>query len=248
MVLSQRLKIDTDVPPFDIYRALRVINPSPYMFYLEMDNLRVLGSSPETMIKLTDGQVFVKPIAGTRKRGQKTKEDDMLAIELLNDPKELAEHTMLVDLGRNDIGRIAQYGTVMVESLKTIEKYSHVMHIVSTVTGELDENMDSIDVFKAGFPAGTVSGAPKVRAMEIINELEPTRRAVYAGAIGYFSFDGNMDVCIAIRTIYMKGTTAYLQAGAGIVADSDPAKEYEETLNKAKGLLKAIEYAEGGLV
>lgn len=248
VVLSQRLQMETKALPFDIYRALRVINPSPYMFYLEMEDLKILGSSPETMIKLTDGQVFVKPIAGTRKRGQNSLEDEQLSKDLLNDPKEQAEHTMLVDLGRNDVGRIAKYGTVNVKKLKTIEKYSHVMHIVSTVTGELNDGMDSVDVFKAGFPAGTVSGAPKVRAMEIIDELEPTKRGVYAGAIGYFSFDGNMDVCIAIRTIYMKRTTAYLQAGAGIVADSEPAKEFEETLNKARGLLKAIEYAEGGLV
>jgi anthranilate synthase component I len=247
VVLSQRLQVETKALPFDIYRALRVINPSPYMFYVEMENLKVLGSSPETMIKLTDGQVFVKPIAGTRKRGQNKTEDELLAKDLLADPKEQAEHTMLVDLGRNDVGRIAKYGSVKVEELKSIEKYSHVMHIVSTVTGELDDGMDSVDVFKAGFPAGTVSGAPKVRAMEIIDDLEPTKRGIYAGAIGYFGFDGNMDVCIAIRTIYMKGATAYLQAGAGIVADSNPANEYEETLNKARGLLKAIEYAEGGL-
>lgn len=247
VVLSQRLEVETQANPFDIYRALRVINPSPYMFFLEIDELQILGSSPETLIKLSDGQVFVKPIAGTRKRGADASEDKYLSKELLADPKEVAEHTMLVDLGRNDVGRIAEYGTVKVEKLMDIEKYSHVIHIVSTVTGKLRQGMDSVDVFVAGFPAGTVSGAPKVRAMEIIDELEPTRRGIYAGAVGYFGFDGNMDVCIAIRTIYMKGNTAYLQAGAGIVADSDPEKEFQETLNKAKGLMKAVIYAEGGL-
>ncbi|NIA31290.1 MAG: anthranilate synthase component I, partial [Actinobacteria bacterium] len=247
VVLSQRLMIETRSKPFDIYRALRVINPSPYMFFLQMDGLNILGSSPETLIKLSDGRVFVKPIAGTRKRGADEAEDEYLSKELLADPKEIAEHTMLVDLGRNDVGRIAEYGTVQVEKLMEIEKYSHVIHIVSTVTGKLKKGMDSVDVFIAGFPAGTVSGAPKVRAMEIIDELEPTRRGIYAGAVGYFGFDGDMDVCIAIRTIYMIGKTAYLQAGAGIVADSDPEKEYEETLNKANGLMKALIYAEGGL-
>ena len=247
VVLSQRLKVETQADPFDIYRALRVINPSPYMFYLEMEDTKVLGSSPETLIKLDNGRVMVKPIAGTRKRGSNDDEDRRRSEELLADPKERAEHTMLVDLGRNDIGRIAEFGTVQVEKLMDIEKYSHVIHIVSTVSGKLRQGMDSVDVFKAGFPAGTVSGAPKVRAMEIIDDLEPTRRAIYAGAVGYFSFDGNMDVCIAIRTIYMRGRTAFLQAGAGIVADSIPRNEYEETLNKARGLLKAIEYAEGGL-
>ncbi len=247
VVLSQRLEAETQANPFDIYRALRVINPSPYMFFLEMNGLQVLGSSPETLIKLSNGQVFVKPIAGTRRRGADPSEDEYLSKELLADPKEIAEHTMLVDLGRNDVGRIAEYGTVKVEKLMEIEKYSHVIHIVSTVTGKLKKGMDAVDVFIAGFPAGTVSGAPKVRAMEIIDELEPTRRGIYAGAVGYFGFDGNMDVCIAIRTIYMKGKTAYLQAGAGIVADSDPEKEFQETLNKAKGLMKAVIYAEGGL-
>ncbi|NOY60094.1 MAG: anthranilate synthase component I [Calditrichaeota bacterium] len=247
VVLSQRLLIETQSNPFDIYRALRVINPSPYMFFLQMDGLNILGSSPETLIRLSNGRVLVKPIAGTRKRGTDEAEDEYLSKELLADPKEIAEHTMLVDLGRNDVGRIAEYGTVKVEKLMEIEKYSHVIHIVSTVTGKLKKGMDSVDVFIAGFPAGTVSGAPKVRAMEIIDELEPTRRGIYAGAVGYFGFDGDMDVCIAIRTIYMMGKTAYLQAGAGIVADSDPEKEYQETLSKAKGLMKAVIYAEGGL-
>ncbi len=247
-VLSQRLRVSTDTNPFDIYRALRVINPSPYMFYLDMDNTSILGSSPETLVKLEDGKVLVKPIAGTRKRGLNEQEDKEIINELLADPKERAEHTMLVDLGRNDIGRIAEYGSVKVEDLMITEKYSHVIHIVSTVSGKLKEGMDAIDVFKACFPAGTVSGAPKVRAMEIIEELEPTKRGIYAGAAGYFGFNGNMDVCIAIRTIYIKDNNAYVQAGAGIVADSVPESEYQETLNKAKGLLTAIEYAQGGLL
>jgi len=245
-VMSQRLRVDTEAQAFDIYRALRVINPSPYMFYMEMGEVKLMGSSPETLVKLNAGKVYLKPIAGTRKRGANDEEDEVLIADLLADPKERAEHTMLVDLGRNDIGRIAEYGSVQVEELMTIEKYSHVIHIVSTVSGTLRQGLDEVDVFKACFPAGTVSGAPKVRAMEIIEELEPTRRGIYAGAAGYFSFDGNMDVCIAIRTIYIKNGIAYLQAGAGIVADSQPEKEYQETLNKAKGLLKAIEFAEGG--
>lgn len=246
-VISQRFNININVPVFDIYRALRVINPSPYMFFLQMENLAVLGSSPETLVKVENNKVYVKPIAGTRKRGADEQEDSALVKELLADPKERAEHTMLVDLGRNDIGKIAEYGSVQVEDLMTIEKYSHVIHIVSTVSGTLKKGMDAIDVYKACFPAGTVSGAPKVRAMEIIEELEPTRRSIYAGAAGYFSFDGNMDVCIAIRTIYVKDNIAWFQAGAGIVADSIPEKEYEETCNKAKGLEQAIKFAEGGL-
>jgi len=247
VVLSQRLEAEISIPAFDIYRGLRVINPSPYMFYMELGEVTLLGSSPETLVKLEGDQVYVKPIAGTRKRGANEEEDESLIKDLLADPKELAEHTMLVDLGRNDVGRVAQYGTVKVDELMGIEKYSHVIHIVSTVSGTLREGLDAVDVFKACFPAGTVSGAPKVRAMEIIEELEPTRRGIYAGAVGYFAFNGNMDVCIAIRTIYIKDGKLYVQAGAGIVADSVPEKEFEETLNKAKGLLKAVEYAEGGL-
>jgi len=248
IVLSQRLEVETDVPPFDVYRDLRVINPSPYMFYMELDGLTLLGSSPETLVKLDGDRVYVKPIAGTRKRGADEKEDESLIKDLLGDAKECAEHTMLVDLGRNDVGRIAEYGSVTVDELMGIEKYSHVIHIVSTVSGKLKPGLDAVDVFKACFPAGTVSGAPKVRAMELIEEMEPTKRGIYAGAVGYFAFDGKMDVCIAIRTIYIKNGKAFLQAGAGIIADSQPAREYEETLNKAKGLLKAIEYAEGGLI
>ncbi len=247
VVLSQRLAAKTNVPAFDIYRGLRVVNPSPYMFYMELDEVTILGSSPETLVKLEGNRVYVRPIAGTRKRGANEEEDQALIKDLLADPKELAEHTMLVDLGRNDVGRVAQYGTVHVDELMGTEKYSHVIHIVSTVSGILREGLDAVDVLKACFPAGTVSGAPKVRAMEIIEELEPTRRGIYAGAAGYFAFDGNMDVCIAIRTIYIKDGKLYVQAGAGIVADSVPEKEFEETLNKAKGLLKAVEYAEGGL-
>ncbi|MBN2001365.1 anthranilate synthase component I [candidate division KSB1 bacterium] len=248
VVLSQRLSTRTDAKPFDIYRALRVVNPSPYMFYMEMDKVTLLGSSPETLVKLQNNRIIVKPIAGTRKRGLDDNEDNNLIKDLLSDPKEKAEHTMLVDLGRNDIGRVSKYGTVNVDEFMIIEKYSHVIHIVSTVSGQLKNGQNAVDVFRASFPAGTVSGAPKVRSMEIIDELEPTRRGIYAGAVGYFGFDGNMDVCIAIRTIYIQNGTAYLQAGAGIVADSVPANEYEETLNKARGLKRALEYAERGLI
>jgi anthranilate synthase component I len=248
VVLSQRLQRGTMASAINIYRALRVINPSPYMFYMEMGEETLLGSSPETCVKLDKDRVEVKPIAGTCKRGGDEHEDEALISKLLADPKERAEHTMLVDLGRNDVGRVAAYGTVKVEEWMAVEKYSHVIHIVSTVTGKLRPGLDAVDVYRATFPAGTVSGAPKVRAMEIIEELEPTRRGIYAGAVGYFAFNGNMDVCIAIRTIVLRGQTAFIQAGAGIVADSAPVNEYEETLNKARGLLAAIEYAEGGLV
>ncbi len=247
IVLSQRLQVETKVPAFQIYRGLRVVNPSPYMFFMDLDRLEILGSSPETLVKLQEDNVFVKPIAGTRRRGQNAQEDEQLSKELLDDPKERAEHTMLVDLGRNDIGRIAKYGTVQVKDLMSIEKYSHVMHIVSTVEGTLAQEMDCVDVFKACFPAGTLTGAPKVKAMEIIERLEPTKRAIYGGAVGYMTFSNEMDVCIAIRTIYKKDGRVYLQAGAGIVADSIPEHEYIETHNKANGLLKAVDYAEGGL-
>ena len=247
VVLSQRLQLQSDVQTFDIYRGLRVINPSPYMFYLDIGETSVLGSSPETLVKLEKTRITVKPIAGTRKRGASEQDDRDLIADLMQDPKERAEHTMLVDLGRNDVGRIAEYGSVQVDEFMGTEKYSHVIHLVSSVSGELKSGLDAIDVFKACFPAGTVSGAPKVRAMQIIDELEPVRRSIYAGAVGYFSFDGDMDVCIAIRTIFQQGEKIYLQAGAGIVADSVPELEYEETLNKARGLLKAIDYAYGGL-
>ena len=245
VVLSQRLDVKTQASPFNIYRALRVINPSPYMFYLDLGELKLIGSSPEVMVKVEEGKITVRPIAGTRKRGLNEEEDTRLEKELLADPKERAEHIMLVDLGRNDVGRVAEYGSVSLGDRMVIEKYSHVMHITSSVTGRLREDKGAFDTLKACLPAGTLSGAPKVRAMEIIEELEPTRRGPYGGAVGYVDFSGNMDTCITIRTIVLKGDTAYIQAGAGIVADSVPEREYDETLNKAKGLLKAIEAAEG---
>ena len=247
VVLSQRLETKITVDPFDIYRALRTINPSPYMYYLKCKGLRLIGSSPEILVRLEEGMVEVRPIAGTRPRGRTEKEDRALEKELLADPKERAEHIMLVDLGRNDVGRVAEFGTVKVNELMVIERYSHVMHIVSDVAGKLKRNRDSFDVLRASFPAGTVTGAPKIRAMEIIDELEPVRRGPYAGAVGYFSFSGNLDTCITIRTIVIKGNQAYIQAGAGIVADSIPEREYRETLNKAKAPIKAIENAEKGL-
>ena len=246
-VLSQRWDTRIQTTPFEIYRALRVINPSPYMYYLRVAGVELVGSSPETLVRCEDGTVAVRPIAGTRRRGTTEEQDRLLARELLADEKERAEHVMLVDLGRNDVGRVAKKGTVRVESLMHVERYSHVMHIVSDVQGDLDPSQSAYDVMKACFPAGTVSGAPKIRAMEIIEELEPTRRGPYAGAVGYFSFSGNMDTCINIRTVVIKGRQAYIQAGAGIVADSDPEREYEETCNKARAMMKAIELAERGL-
>jgi len=248
VVLSQRLTVPTQAPAFQIYRGLRVINPSPYMFFMELGGIELLGSSPETQVRLLDKKVMVKPIAGTKKRGTTEKEDQQNIHDLLDDPKERAEHMMLVDLGRNDIGRIARFGSVKIKDMMHIEKYSHVIHIVSTVEGELREEMDAVDVFKACFPAGTLTGAPKVRAMEIIENLEKKKRGIYGGAVGYMTFSGDMDVCIAIRTIIKKNSTVFLQAGAGIVADSIPEHEYLETISKANGLLKAVEYAEGGLV
>ncbi len=244
VVPSQRLTAETSARPFDIYRALRVINPSPYMFYLQMGDLRLIGSSPEVMVRVENRRVTVRPIAGTRRRGQTEQEDQELERELLADPKERAEHVMLVDLGRNDVGRVSRYGTVSLDEVMVIEKYSHVMHIVSNVSGELRDGLGALDALKACLPAGTLSGAPKVRAMEIIDELEPTRRGPYGGAVGYFDFSGNMDTCITIRTVVLDGDTAYVQAGGGIVADSVPEREHEETLNKAKALLRAIEVAE----
>ncbi|MDO8536479.1 MAG: anthranilate synthase component I [Candidatus Omnitrophota bacterium] len=246
-VLSQRLKLAIDCHPFQVYRALRSINPSPYMYYLKFNDFFLVGSSPEIMVRCEDGLAEVRPIAGTRPRGASATDDDTLIKDLLADPKERAEHIMLVDLGRNDIGRVCEFKSIKVSELMTVEKYSHVMHIVSDVSGKLKKDKDSFDLFKATFPAGTVTGAPKVRAMEIIEELENLRRGPYAGSVGYFSFSGNLDTCITIRTVIIKGKTAYIQAGAGIVADSDPEKEFEETLNKAKALLKAIEMAEKGL-
>ncbi|MDD5556727.1 MAG: anthranilate synthase component I [bacterium] len=245
VVLSQRLEADVSCPPFSVYRALRSINPSPYMFYLRFEDTHLVGSSPEIHVRLEEGTVEVRPIAGTRPRGCDEEEDRALERELLADPKERAEHIMLVDLGRNDIGRVCRYGTVRPAELMAIERYSHVMHIVSDIRGRLADGMDAFDVLRASFPAGTVSGAPKIRAMEIIDELENRRRGPYAGAVGYFSFTGNLDSCITIRTILMKGGKAYVQAGAGIVADSVPEREHEETMNKARGMLRAIAMAEG---
>lgn len=246
-VISQRWKTGLDVDPFDLYRALRVLNPSPYMFYLKTDTETLVGSSPEVMVRVEDDEVVSRPIAGTRPRGRTEAEDRELENELLADPKERAEHIMLVDLARNDLGRISVTGTVKVDELMTIERYSHVIHIVSNVISRLHPDKDAFDVIKATFPAGTLSGAPKVRAMEIIEELEPSRRGAYGGAVGYFSFSGNMDTCITIRTFVIKDDVIFIQAGAGIVADSDPEREYQETVNKAKALVKAIEAAKTGL-
>jgi anthranilate synthase component I len=244
VVISQRLQVTIECDPFEIYRTLRVVNPSPFMFFLRTPETTLVGSSPEIMCRVFDDTVTVRPLAGTRPRGATPEEDARLAAELLADPKERAEHVMLVDLGRNDVGRVAQYGTVELSDVMVIERYSHVMHITSHVSGKLAPGRDAFDALRACLPAGTVSGAPKVRAMEIIDELEPHRRGPYAGAVGYFDFSGNMDTCIALRTLVIQGNQAYIQAGAGIVADSDPTSEYQETLNKARGLLKAIEITE----
>lgn len=249
VVLSRRIERRTTAHPFAIYRTLRMLNPSPWMFYFNFDGLlaeelRLIGASPEMHARFEDGVASVRPIAGTRRRGATEHEDAALADELLADPKERAEHVMLVDLGRNDIGRVAEYGTVRVPELMVIEKYSHVMHIVSLVEGKVRNGLDAFDVLRATFPAGTLSGAPKVRAMEIIEELEGERRGIYGGCVGYFSFNGQMDTCIGIRTIVMRGDTCYVQAGAGIVADSDPTGEFHETHNKARALMVAIDEAE----
>jgi anthranilate synthase component 1 len=251
VVLSQRLSQRTDAHPFAVYRALRRLNPSPYMVFMRFPGglgvppLHVIAASPEMHVRLENGVAELRPIAGTRPRGANAAEDAALAEELLADEKERAEHVMLVDLGRNDLGRVCEYGSVHVEQMMVIERYSHVMHIVSEVRGQLQAGRDAFDLLRATFPAGTVSGAPKVRAMEIVEALEGTRRGLYAGAMGYVGYDGNMDSCIAIRTIVMQGDIAYIQAGAGIVADSDPGREYEETLNKARALAEAIDVAEG---
>ena len=246
-VLSQRFQTPVSCPPFNIYRSLRTINPSPYMFFLRFDDLHLVGSSPEIMVQAADGEVRLRPIAGTRPRGISKLEDERLEAELLADPKELAEHVMLVDLGRNDLGRVSVPGSVRVNELMTVERYSHVMHIVSDLRGKLAPGQDAYTAFAAAFPAGTVSGAPKIRAMEIIEELEPFRRGPYGGAVGYFSFDGNLDSCILIRTVIVKDSTAFIQAGAGIVADSVPEREHQECLNKARALFRAVRMAEGGL-
>lgn len=244
VVISQRLSLDTTASPLDVYRALRVVNPSPFMFLLNTPRCVLVGSSPEIMVRVEDGETTIRPLAGTRKRGETEEEDQALAEELLSDPKERAEHVMLVDLARNDVGRIAKYNSVKVSDVMVVERYSHVMHITSNVKGQLRDGLNCLDALRAGLPAGTVSGAPKVRAMEIIDELERHRRGPYAGAVGYLDFTGDMDTCIALRTLVMTGHKAYVQAGAGIVADSVPKLEYEETLNKARGLLKAITLAE----
>ncbi|MGH9793957.1 MAG: anthranilate synthase component I [Candidatus Acidiferrales bacterium] len=247
VVLSQRFgaRLPRGADPFEIYRALRVVNPSPYMFFLRLGDMAVVGSSPEMLIKVQGRDAYYRPIAGTRRRGRDEPEDKQLADELLADPKERAEHIMLVDLGRNDLGRVCEYGSVRVDDLMFVERYSHVMHLVSNLRGRLRPDVDCFDALMACFPAGTVSGAPKVRAMQIIDEFEPTRRGIYAGAILYLDFSGNLDSCIAIRTLVAKNGVAHVQAGAGIVADSVPAREYDETVNKAKALLAALEQAAG---
>jgi anthranilate synthase component 1 len=232
-----------DVDPFDVYRALRVINPSPYMFHLEFPDAVVTGASPEVLVRLDGGEVEVRPIAGTRRRGVNAEEDAALEVELKNDPKELAEHTMLIDLGRNDVGRVSAPGTVRLTERMTVERYSHVMHLTSNVRGRGAPGIRPADVVRAAFPAGTLSGAPKIRAMEIIEELEPSRRGIYGGAVGYISYTGNMDFSIAIRTLVTKGDTIYLQAGAGIVADSIPAEEFKECASKARAVVGAVEVA-----
>lgn len=244
IVLSQRLETETNADPFDVYRTLRVINPSPFMFHLRCGSLSLVGSSPEILVRVEGDRATIRPLAGTRRRGATESDDQQLATELLADPKERAEHIMLVDLGRNDMGRVARYGTVELSDLMVVERYSHVMHISSTVTGQLRPGTSAFDALRACLPAGTLSGAPKVRAMEIIDELEPHRRGPYGGAVGYVDFSGNMDTCIALRTMVLKDRKAYVQAGAGIVYDSVPSQEREETLNKAMGLLRALELAE----
>jgi anthranilate synthase component 1 len=243
VVPSQRFEAPLPAHPFNIYRSLRTINPSPYMFYLRLGDHTLVGASPEVMVRLEGREITLRPIAGTRPRGATEEEDRALEKELLADPKERAEHVMLVDLGRNDVGRVAKIGSVEVTELMVVERYSHVMHIVSNVRGELNDGLDAFDAFRATFPQGTVSGAPKIRAMEIIDELEPVRRGVYAGAVGYFSYTGNMDTAIALRTLTIKNNRVYIQAGGGVVADSDPAAEFEESVNKARAMVRALSAA-----
>ncbi len=247
VVLSQRLSIPCQVPPLNIYRALRCLNPSPYMYYLDLADFHIVGSSPEILVRLEDQQITVRPIAGTRPRGNNEAEDLALEQELLADPKEIAEHVMLIDLGRNDVGRVAKIGTVQLTENMVIERYSHVMHIVSNVTGELKPELDAIDVLRATFPAGTLSGAPKIRAMEIIEQYEPIKRGIYGGAVGYIGWYGEMDTAIAIRTAVIKDDTLHIQVGAGIVADSIPEKEWEETMNKGRAMFRAVAMATAGL-
>ena len=246
VVLSQRLDFEPGVEPFNVYRSLRAVNPSPYMYFLKMGDTHVLGSSPEMLVRVTGRTLEYRPIAGTHPRGKDEAEDQKLQEKMLGDEKERAEHVMLVDLGRNDLGRVSEYGSVKVKELMYVERYSHVMHIVSALEGKLRAELHALDAFAACFPAGTLSGAPKVRAMQIIEELEPTRRGVYGGSVLYADFAGNLDSCIAIRTMVMQGKKAYLQAGAGIVADSDPASEYQESLNKAQAVIRAVEAARNG--
>jgi len=246
VVLSQRLSVPFEARPIELYRALRTLNPSPYMYYLDLDDFHIVGSSPEILARLEDGEITVRPIAGTRPRGRDDDEDRRLEAELMADPKELAEHVMLVDLGRNDVGRVAEVGTVHLTERMGIERYSHVMHIVSNVVGRLREGCDAIDVLRATFPAGTLSGAPKVRAMEIIDELEPVKRGVYAGAVGYIGWTGNMDTAIAIRTAVIRDGELHVQVGAGIVADSVPANEWQETMSKARAVFRAVAMACAG--
>ncbi len=247
VVLSQRLSIACEAPPLNVYRALRCLNPSPYMYYLDLDEFQIVGSSPEILVRSESGKVTVRPIAGTRPRGSNEAEDLAIEKELLADPKECAEHLMLIDLGRNDVGRVAKIGEVELTEKMLVERYSHVMHIVSNVTGQLRPELKTLDVLRAVFPAGTLSGAPKIRAMEIIDELEPIKRGIYGGAVGYLTWHGNMDTAIAIRTAVIKDKTLYIQVGAGIVADSVPAKEWEETMNKGRAIFKAVAMASAGL-
>jgi anthranilate synthase component 1 len=248
IVLSQRFERKTSVESTTLYRALRTINPSPYMFHLKINDFDIIGASPELLVKVEDGIVEIRPIAGTRHRGETEAEDQVLADDLINDEKECAEHLMLLDLGRNDVGRVSEYGSVTIPENMVIENYSHVMHIVSDVKGKLAKDKDPFDALMSGFPAGTVTGAPKIRAMEIIHELEQDRRNIYSGAVGFFDFTGNVNTCIAIRTMLLKDGSAHFQSGAGIVHDSDPTKEFEETVNKAKAIMAAIDFAENGLV
>ena len=247
VVLAQRLSVELEVAPLDVYRALRHLNPSPYLFFLDFGEFHVIGSSPEILVRLEDGRVTTRPLAGTRPRGLTPEEDDKLEKELLADPKERAEHLMLIDLGRNDIGRVAKTGTVQVTEKMVIERYSHVMHISSNVEGELQDGRSAIDVLRATLPVGTLSGAPKIRAMEIIDELEPVKRGVYGGAVGYLSWNGNMDTAIAIRTAVMKAGRLYIEAGCGVVADSVPQLEWDESMNKARAIFRAVAMAQGGL-
>ena len=246
VVYSQRFDFTPEVAPFDLYRALRQVNPSPYLYYLQMEDTYILGSSPEMLVRVTGRKLEYRPIAGTRPRGRDEAEDTRLEQQVRSDEKERAEHVMLVDLGRNDLGRVSEYGSVKVKDLMYVERYSHVMHLVSALEGTLRKDLDALDAFAACFPAGTLSGAPKVRAMQIIEELEPTRRGVYGGSVLYADFAGNLDSCIGIRTLLMQGKKAYLQAGGGIVADSDPASEFQESMNKAQAVLRAVDKARGG--